>query len=321
MDSNSYIDIKMTEQKNIFISPSNIALIKYMGKERGCNAPSNPSFSYTLDHLISGVKLTPIKKEDDWSSLEGKEWTPLQMNDFEKNRFLVFFKKLKKLFYLKQNYLVQSANNFPKSAGIASSASSFSALTQAVYQQSLKEKTYKQLNAEELALISRQGSGSSCRSFFKPWCLWNQDQIQSVSLPIQKLEHDFIVLSKGTKTVSSSEAHQRVRTSPYFQGRPQRVQERLEQLLSALKNQKWKEVYQTVREEFEDMHRLFETSQPGFSYRNDRVKTALKILNQFWKDHHDGPLVTMDAGACIHLLYRCDQQHIRRQIQEQLKGC
>ena len=309
----------MIEQKNIFTSPSNIALIKYMGKEKGGNVPSNPSFSYTLDHLISGVKLTPIEKKDDWSSLEGEGWIPLQMNDFEKNRFLLFFKKLKNIFQLKHNYLIQSANNFPKSTGIASSASSFSALTQAVYQQSLKEKTCKQFSVEELACISRQGSGSSCRSFFRPWCLWDRDKIQSVSLPIQKLEHDFIVLSKEAKTVSSSEAHQRVKTSSYFQGRPQRVQERLKQLLSALKNQKWKEAYQVVWEEFEDMHRLFETSQPSFSYRNDSVKKVLTILDQFWKDHKDGPLVTMDAGACIHLLYRCDQQHIRRQIQNQLK--
>ena len=311
----------MTEQNNIFTSPANIALIKYMGKEKGDNIPLNPSFSYTLDHLISGVKLTPIEREDDWTVLEGEGWIPLQMNDFEKNRFLIFFKKLKNIFHLKQNYLVHSANNFPKSAGIASSASSFSALTQAVYQQSLKEKTHKQLSLEELAYMSRKGSGSSCRSFFRPWCLWDQDKVQSVSLPIQKLEHDFVVLSDKAKAVSSSEAHQRVKTSPYFQGRLQRVQKRLEQLLSALKNQKWKLAYQVVWEEFEDMHRLFETSQPSFSYKNDRVKMALKILNQFWKDHNEGPLVTMDAGACIHLLYRSDQQHIQRKIRDQLKVC
>ena len=177
--------MKMIEQKNIFTSPSNIALIKYMGKEKGFNVPSNPSFSYTLDHLISGVKLTPIKTEDDWSSLEGDGWMPLQMNDFEKNRFLIFFKKLKNIFHLKKNYLIQSANNFPKSAGIASSASSFSALTQAVYQQSLKEKTYKQLRLEELAFISRQGSGSSCRSFFRPWCLWDHIKFKVFLCPFK----------------------------------------------------------------------------------------------------------------------------------------
>ena len=87
--------MNMIEQKNIFMSPSNIALIKYMGKEKSGNIPSNPSFSYTLDHLISGVKLTPVEGEDDWIPLEGKRWIPLQMNDFEKNRFLIFFKKLK----------------------------------------------------------------------------------------------------------------------------------------------------------------------------------------------------------------------------------
>lgn len=39
-------------------APANIALIKYMGKkDENANSPDNPSLSYTLNNLISTVRL------------------------------------------------------------------------------------------------------------------------------------------------------------------------------------------------------------------------------------------------------------------------
>lgn len=299
-------------------SPSNIALIKYMGKQEG-NTPINASFSYTLDHLVSGVWLQPVdKSQDQWQGLQGAGWLNLKMSGLEQKRFLNFFQKLKNIFNLKKCYLVQSGNNFPKNAGAASSASSFSALTKAVYYQSLKEGGVQKWSVEELAHISRRGSGSSCRSFFRPWCLWDRKKIQAVSLPFYKWDHDLVQLDVKEKQVPSSTAHQRVHTSPYFQGRSVRAEKRLKKLFNALQNQNWKTACQVVWEEFEDMHQLFETSRPSFSYRNSKTKTALDFLEQFWKTHKDGPLVTMDAGAHIHLLYRSDQAFVRKQIRSRL---
>ena len=39
-------------------------------------------------------------------------------------------------------------------------------------------------------------------------------------------------------------------------------------------------------------------------------KELLTLLEQLWQSNGDGPLVTMDAGPNIHLLYREDQQDI-----------
>jgi len=76
----------------VFKSPSNIALIKYMGKTEG-NFPINPSLSYTLEHLVSGVEIELIKSETDiWESLDGNTWVPLSMSLKEQERFLSFFK-------------------------------------------------------------------------------------------------------------------------------------------------------------------------------------------------------------------------------------
>ena len=53
-------------------APSNIALIKYMGKIAGSgNQPTNASLSYSLDHLRTIVQLEPIAgPEDRWAPLE-----------------------------------------------------------------------------------------------------------------------------------------------------------------------------------------------------------------------------------------------------------
>ena len=296
----------------IYKSPSNIALIKYMGKTKG-NFPINPSLSYTLDHLISGVELELFTK-DTWEPLSEKEWIPLSMNPKEQERFLSFFKKLKNIFSLEGDFKIRSGNNFPKSSGAASSASSFSALTKAVYHFALKKGCTKPLAAENLALISRQGSGSSCRSFFAPWCLWDQNKIQPVTFPYYKLHHDLILCSDEEKKISSSSAHERVQTSPFFKDRADRANHRLKMLIENMEKKNWPSIKKIVDEEFKDMHQLFETSKPSFSYFTEKSLKVLKILDQFWKEKNDGPLITMDAGPHIHLLYRLDQWTLKKEL-------
>src|ERR1700722_5583096 len=112
-------------------APANIALIKYMGKTAG-NLPTNASLSYSLPHLITEVRLSEIESATD-------RWEPLQKDGFSvrlsakgEARFLKFFGWLKQELSIQGNFLIQSANNFPSDCGLASSASSFAALTKAV---------------------------------------------------------------------------------------------------------------------------------------------------------------------------------------------
>ncbi len=304
----------------IYTSPSNLALIKYMGKKSiSKNDPINPSLSYTLKNLMTGVKIEAHShSEDQWQPLKEKGWKPLSLNTNEQHRFLSFFKKLKNIFLLEGYYTVYSSNNFPKSVGIASSASSFSALTYATYQFSLKEYPhFMQKGDKELAFISKEGSGSSCRSFFSPWCLWDED-IKGLSLKYDDLLHQVFVVHSESKSVSSSEAHQRVVSSPLFKDRRDRASQRLNDFLKAMDQDQWELLYRITKEESEDMHQLFETSSPSFSYRTKHVINVLEFLNRLWKSYKDGPLITMDAGSSIHLLYRCDQDQLQKEWNQQL---
>ena len=55
-------------------APSNIALIKYMGKQNSSsNVPTNASLSYTLENLRTTVRMDAISGDkDQWAPLEGK---------------------------------------------------------------------------------------------------------------------------------------------------------------------------------------------------------------------------------------------------------
>jgi diphosphomevalonate decarboxylase len=64
-------------------------------------------------------------------------------------------------------------------------------------------------------------------------------------------------------------------------------------------------------DEFLDMHELFETSEPPFAYRDAGTGAVLDACRTAWERDGDGPLVTMDAGPNVHLLFRQGQPRER----------
>ena len=293
-------------------APSNIALIKYMGKKEGAgNLPINPSLSYTLPNLLSTVVLEKQSgKKDFWEPLEIPGAMHFELSNKAQERYLEHLQRLKAYFDYNGAFLVRSSNNFPHSSGLASSASSFAALTKCAVA-ALSELTGKPLpSIETQAQLSREGSGSSCRSFFSPWALWEEKEVFAIDLPYQGLLHQVIIISHGEKKISSGEAHARIRTSQFYEGRAQRAKDNLASLSTALKSKNWQNAYHICWREFQDMHHLFTTSSEPFSYITTETNQVLDSLQALWQREGDGPIVTMDAGPNIHLLYRSDQKQL-----------
>ncbi len=321
-----------------------------------------------------------------WQSL-----STFKLSDKGEKKFLIHFDRCHQAMAPQYNkgVLIESGNNFPSDCGLASSASSFAALTLALYEFFKKENALtKEWNTGELALLSRQGSGSSCRSFFSPWVYWSADEVYEMDHRLPQLLHSVVIVDQQVKKVSSSEAHLRVASSELFQNRIERAHARAEILKSLLKqnsnsqnifysnkvsnlsdfstpsknnktivsdlntnrqtNQRrgesdergdiilgsytndsteqrmitefsdmiidkgiWSQLYELVWNEFWDMHSLFETSKPSFYYMTPKSLLALRILQDDWEKQGDGPLITMDAGPNIHLLYRPDQKDLQ----------
>lgn len=287
-----------------------------MGKTgTGPNRPTNSSLSYTLTHLKSLVELEEVPSgEDVWEPLkfdfEGRELPPVELSEKGRARFLAHLKRIKDEFGFEGSFIVRSANDFPSDCGLASSASSFAALTMAALKAICELKGRELPAVEDAAELSRKGSGSSCRSFFAPWAFWSAEGgvRAATEIKVQNLLHQVIAVDDKKKSVSSSEAHARVTSSLLFQGRPERAETRARALMKALGDEvDWKEAFEITWAEFWDMHALFETSVPSFGYMTGASLEVLDwVRNSLWRKTGDGPLVTMDAGPNIHLLYRND---------------
>lgn len=127
-------------------SPSNIAIIKYWGKY-GNQLPANPSLSMTLEQSYTETHLfyRPRKPNEE-----------LVQYFFDTKQELAFEAKIKRVLQAWKEYLpfldavaleFHSKNSFPHSAGIASSASSMSAL--ALCMLSLEQILYQRYTDEQ----------------------------------------------------------------------------------------------------------------------------------------------------------------------------
>ena len=270
------------------------------------NRPTNSSLSWTLNNLRTFVRIkqNPELTSDQWSALTRNDLRPIELSEKGKKKFLDFFAKLKAEFKLNGFYEIESANNFPSDCGLASSASSFAALTSVAHKAAGARYLPK-----ELARISQKGSGSSCRSFFTPWALWHEQGAEEIQMPVKELKHMVILCDESVKAVSSSQAHVQVLTSDLFKGRPERAADRLQKLITALRKPEteWKNIFELCWNEFWDMHTLFHTSSPAFMYLNGDGFSVLSEILEMWHKEGDGPIVTMDAGSNIHLLFRTNQ--------------
>ena len=181
-------------------APTNIALLKYWGKDnRELNTATHPSISMTLDRFGSHTEVYFSDRiMNDELILNGKT-----ISCFPK-----VSKVLDALRSLKETTLkahITSTNNFPTAAGLASSASGIASVT---YAASLSLGL--DLTANQLAVISRMGSGSSSRSFLGGFVEWNDNNDPIISQILQPsdwpLDIYLVLLSKGTKMMSSTDA-------------------------------------------------------------------------------------------------------------------
>ncbi len=286
---------------------SNIALIKYMGKNEN-GAPLNPSLSISVPELQSRVMLRPYGEPE--CTAREPFFVP-KFSDAEHTRFSKHFFFLKQTWQIKGYWQVSSQVNFPPSCGMASSAASFAALTKACFKLAQHQNpNMHTISLSQLARLSAKGSGSSARSFVPGFGLWDYPQIKTLT-PFDKFKvtHQCIKLSTKPKHISSSEAHKRVLSSPLFDGRPQRAKKRLKSLIEALTQGQLQHAFRICWEEFQDMHQLFHTAEPAFSYIDPKIDPQanpeclgkLKTLYHTYSQHPKPPLITLDAGPNIHL--------------------
>ncbi|OFZ20847.1 MAG: diphosphomevalonate decarboxylase [Bdellovibrionales bacterium GWB1_55_8] len=315
-------------------APSNIALIKYMGKkELPGNIPENGSLSVTLEALCTYAEISRAPAAvvtEEWipelptipkKDLVGSPVVPA-LSEKAAERALRHLRavreaapKLFSEFGIAPNnevskWSLRTANTFPAASGIASSASSFAAITLSTAFAMAREPAEFAKNWAKnpalkgaLARLARAGSGSSCRSLTGPFVLWEQEDAEPlpVSQAFPELAHFVLLVSDQEKAVSSSQAHALVKTSPLWIGRVERVQERLTKMQLAFRRGDLDAIARIAWNEAWEMHSLFHTCSEPFSYWTGDTMALLQWLSPFLSGAKP-PIVTLDAGPNIHLL-------------------
>lgn len=334
----------MSGRKVLARAPSNIAIVKYMGKtDAARNLPANPSLSMTLSNLCTFVELrqatgTVASGPSAESRLvrevpEGARGEAPKLSDEGAAKFL---RHLARAFERAPALLAESgiaarapgdaveirtSNTFPAAAGVASSASSFAALTLAATAYAAADTdAFRAAYANEpalrrrLAALSREGSGSSCRSFEGPFVAWDGERTERVESALRPLSDLVVVVSAGEKKVGSSEAHRRVRTSSHWEGRIGRAANRYADLRRALARGDFAALGEIAEADFRDMHQLFETSAPPFSYFAPGTEAVLDYLESL-PEYASAVAVTMDAGPNVHVIvHQSEEEHWRRTL-------
>lgn len=192
------------------VANSNLALVKYWGKgDGGANQPASASLSVTLDSLATAAEVV-FSSERGEDRIEG-------LPPAAETRVLAFFKRFRATFGVRGHAAVFLASNFPVAAGLASSASTFAALSKAA-----AAAAGLRLGDAELADLARSGSGSACRSIYGGFVEWRPQGGGSVVEQIAGREHWPLrilvaVTSEKPKAVGSSEGMRRTAaTSPYY---------------------------------------------------------------------------------------------------------
>lgn len=319
-------------------SPSNIAIIKYWGK-KGNQIPSNASLSITLSEAYT---LTRIKAS---RAPSGKG--PLVIFRFEGVlneafgvRIESFIKSVLPHFTFPKDIIfdIESGNNFPHSAGIASSASAMSALALCLC--SLESRLtgtdgISDSFLQKASFISRIGSGSACRSVFGGMSVWGKhpaidgsDDEFAVPLPFELhplftgIRDTILIVDPGQKKVSSSVGHNLMKGHAYAAARFSQATTNLTSLLIALKQGDWETFSLITENEALSLHAMMMTSRPGYLLMHPNSLKIIDKVAEFRKQTGSAVCYTLDAGPNVHILYpESDSEKIKPLIEELKEFC
>lgn len=291
----------------------NIAFIKYWGnQDNSLRLPSNGSISMNLANLNTVTSVSISQRSDhDSLDLNGMQQTgpPLIRVQQFLDRFRNMFKK--------QKYLaIKSTNDFPMSAGIASSASAFAALSSAaanIYELGLTQN--------EISALARLGSGSACRSIppgFTEWKTGNTHE-DSFAISIAPKNHwdlwDCIaVVQSSPKDVSSTQGHSLANSSPLQYARIKDTPRRLDICRNAIIRKDFESLAEIIELDSNMMHAVMMTSNPSIMYWQP---TSIVIMQEIRKMRQKGiaAAYTLDAGSNVHVI--CEGNAIQK-IEDQL---
>jgi diphosphomevalonate decarboxylase len=318
-------------------APSNIALLKYWGKQAGRKQiPVNSSISMTLGSFRAFTEVQvcgrffPLQA----NSLPNTENRPaflLELNGKETPlpaKMEQFLRHLLAPFGNDISLRVKSRNNFPTACGVASSAAGYAALVGAIADLLNLQRFFSD---EELQIWqtewARLGSGSATRSAlsqaasaadenqFVAWHLSTGEHSTASPEPLTKthaceanprfadLRHCVLVLDSGEKKTDSSAGHELAQTSLLQEIRLAQYPFRFARMLDALRQGDFSCLAELTECDAFEMHAVMGTGATPLRYMNSQTARAIALFVRHRNEKQLPMFWTLDAGANPHLLY------------------
>jgi diphosphomevalonate decarboxylase len=268
-------------------APSNIALLKYWGKEKKCQQiATNPSISMTIPGLRTFTKLT---------CKNGYQEPKSRIDRFLCNILNSDDRHLE----------INTYNNFPTGTGIASSASGFAAATLA-YAKMVNQEN----NNYFLSHWSRLGSGSACRSIYEDcndncfkatFVAWDYDKTYPIKTNM-KLSHVIVIFNPFPKDKSSSDGHEEANKSWLFGIRKNLAIENFKILKKAIEDNDFDTTKMITENDTLLMHSIMNST--SFNYISKKTQKFIETFINFRNENNVKAFFTQDAGENTHILYQ-----------------
>ena len=291
---------KVTAKANI-----NIALCKYWGKSDVDKVyPTTTSISFTLDTFYTITTIT--------SQSHQKANTIIINDHFASNEDVVKVNKFLDRFSNGEKVMISSKNYVPTKAGLASSASAYASIAMAA-----KEFFNLDYSLNQLAQITRFGSGSASRSIFDGFVKWeaNSDIIEKINAPMMDVGMFVIMIDDSQKKVSSTKAMELSKnTSWMYDAWVNRANIQAKDMEDAIINQDFHRIGALAQDNAMSMHMTMLTTNPSIVYFQPKTIEIMHHLLDL--QAKKVPLYfTMDAGPNIKVfILNEDKKDIEREL-------
>lgn len=282
------------------IANINIALMKYWGKnDETLVLPTTTSISFTLDALYTKTTLLTQDNQQKHTIIINHQMA--SPSDYSRvSAFLDRFSPNEKVKLVSENFV-------PIKAGLASSASAYASIAMAA--NTFFNSGY---SLEQLASITRFGSGSASRSILSGFVKWeaNSETITTIDAPMMDIGMFILLIDASQKAVSSREAMELTKqTSWMYANWVNQANQQAVHLEEAIKKQDFNTIGAIAQDNALGMHMSMMMAKPPVLYFKEKTIQMMHYLLEL--QTQGVPLYfTMDAGPNIKVLI----QHKNRQM-------
>jgi diphosphomevalonate decarboxylase len=273
----------------------NIALVKYWGKRDGPdNVPATPSLSITLSQLRTRtrVRFDP-SASDRVVTLNGKVVRDAKIDACLDRLMARSGRALRGL-------RVDTDNNFPTAAGLASSASGFAALITA-----MNEALELQMSDDERSIEARRASASAARSLYGGFVTLSGGDDAATWLARPELDAEawplavvVAICSDQPKAVSSSAGMLQSKSSPFYARWTETAATDFTEARAAVAARDFERLGAIAEANCLAMHAVMLSARPTLSYWTPATVACMSRVREL-RDDGERVFLTIDAGPQV----------------------